>query len=297
MYQVFHNAFVTPETLQPLTYEGDLQDGRWTNGKLIDKSGQGSFAVVDSIPVIAGVEKDPWGDGSKVNEYFSKLGRTPAEVIRTNYTNIMTQIKQKAEFVSEVATIAKEGGLIVEINCGQSGGFAPLVLEANPEATVLMADLGRWLLNEWKAYAPELNWPNVSFAQLDPLHLPFADNSISAVTSYGGYSGANTHSPALKEVHRVLKPAGRLFMLDARPDPAAFRKLPAAIKNSLREKHPSMGVGYGKLMNSVGFTAASYVETGRRPIDLRSYLGAVAAQHKVGLDVLFCKVMAQKDRA
>ena len=32
--------------------------------------------------------------------------------------------------------------------------------------------------------------------------------------------------PELAEALRVLKPGGQLFLMDARPDPGAFRKIP-----------------------------------------------------------------------
>jgi demethylmenaquinone methyltransferase / 2-methoxy-6-polyprenyl-1,4-benzoquinol methylase len=68
-------------------------------------------------------------------------------------------------------------------------------------------------------------YANVSFRQGDGLALPVSDGSFDAVTiSFGLRNLADRHR-GLCEIHRVLRPAGRLFVLEFSQPSAWFRPL------------------------------------------------------------------------
>ncbi|MBD3257240.1 methyltransferase domain-containing protein, partial [candidate division GN15 bacterium] len=265
MHRDFENIFVEPESKEPLAYHGDVDGDRWTNG-LLKSDGGKQIEVVDGSPLFAGIDKDPWGSDQKVADYFAKLGRQPSQVVRGSYEQATAGGGQRQQLAEEIDQILEVDGPIVEVNCGHGGGIAPLLLQDKPALPLILADLGRWLLHEWRDLAREQSWPKVSCAQISAEQLPFADESIGAITSMGGYANAGVDSPALREVSRVLRPGGYLLMLDARPDPSSFRRFPHDIRDELKEHYPAFGTGYPKLIKALGFSGGSYIETGRRPL-------------------------------
>ena len=66
----------------------------------------------------------------------------------------------------------------------------------------------------------------LQFVQADALRLPFADNSLAAVTVGYGLRNLADLEAGLREIRRVLRPGGRLVSLDfGKPESALWRKL------------------------------------------------------------------------
>jgi demethylmenaquinone methyltransferase / 2-methoxy-6-polyprenyl-1,4-benzoquinol methylase len=57
-------------------------------------------------------------------------------------------------------------------------------------------------------------YPNITFVQGDGLALPLADGSFDAVTISFGLRNMEDRHRALSEIHRVLRPGGRLYVLE-----------------------------------------------------------------------------------
>ena len=55
---------------------------------------------------------------------------------------------------------------------------------------------------------------NVRFAQADAQHLPFPDNTFDCITIAFGLRNVTDKDMALRSMHRVLKPGGRLLVLE-----------------------------------------------------------------------------------
>ena len=66
---------------------------------------------------------------------------------------------------------------------------------------------------------------NVTFRQGDGLALPLADASIDALTIAFGLRNLADRARGLREMHRVLRPGGRLFVLEFSQPAAWFRPL------------------------------------------------------------------------
>lgn len=295
MHPDFHNLLADVADHSTLTFRGDTSgDGRWTNGKLL-AGDDPRCEVMEGVPWFAGVTADPWGDDQKVADHLARLGRTAVDVVRSGFEQTMAGMGQRGQLKEELDEVLSSGGPIVEVNCGHGGGFAPLLITADPDLPLIMVDPGRWLLKEWVALAREKGWTKLSCLQALADRLPFRDSSLGAITSYGGYSNSTSASPALKEALRVLRPGGVLLMLDARPDPSSLRRFPADIRDELKQKYPAYGVTYPKLIQGAGFTSGSYIETGRRPLSGReSTLAKLARKHKVRVEILVCKVLMRK---
>ena len=71
--------------------------------------------------------------------------------------------------------------------------------------------------------AAGLNFVNVSFRQGDALALPLADASVDAVTIAFGLRNLADRDRGLRDMRRVLRPGGRLFVLEFSQPQAWFR--------------------------------------------------------------------------
>ena len=67
---------------------------------------------------------------------------------------------------------------------------------------------------------------NVQYAQLDAQYLPFADNSFDCISIAFGLRNVTDKQLALTSILRVLKPGGRLLVLEfSKPENALLEKI------------------------------------------------------------------------
>ena len=144
--------------------------------------------------------------------------------------------------------IAETGGLILETGAGPGGGFAPYILQADPDASVIISDMSPTVVREWKKFLDkELDSPNVSCAAFDFCRIPFRDGCIDVVSDHGGIGNAVTAAgatgdkgAALKEAYRVLKPGGVLVAAGGFITKETLAGLPEHAQAVLREKRPDI---------------------------------------------------------
>jgi demethylmenaquinone methyltransferase / 2-methoxy-6-polyprenyl-1,4-benzoquinol methylase len=129
-----------------------------------------------------------------------------------NRVMTMGQDQKWRRFVIEMA--GEPGrGLVLDLACG-TGDIAALMCRMHPEARVVGGDFSGNMLKTARRRFPELP---INWQACDANRLPFADGVFTAVTF--GYLLRNVDSPlaVLQEVHRVLRPGGRVVCLDTTP--------------------------------------------------------------------------------
>lgn len=138
--------------------------------------------------------------------------------------------------------IAGRGGIILEIGAGPGGGYMPYILQADPAAQIIINDLSRVVVHEWKQLLDrEMDSPNLSFAVFDFCNIPFEDCSIDVVSDHGGIINCiGNRVDALREVYRVLKPGGLLVSLNGFVTKEALAALPDHAKQELLKAFPSI---------------------------------------------------------
>jgi ubiquinone/menaquinone biosynthesis C-methylase UbiE len=105
---------------------------------------------------------------------------------------------------------------ILDIGCG-TGVFAARIREAFPTSVVYGMDLVSDMLTKgkerWREHAS-----HVVPVQGDSERLPFASSSFDVVTCANSFHHYPDQSQAVREMYRVLRPSGRLLLIDGYRD-------------------------------------------------------------------------------
>jgi len=106
------------------------------------------------------------------------------------------------------------GDAVLDIGCG--AGVDSLVAGhlVGAGGRVVGIDVTPAMIEKARAHQARLGLANVTFQVADAEALPFPDNDFDAVISNGVFNLTLNKAKALAEVHRVLKPGGRLLLAD-----------------------------------------------------------------------------------
>lgn len=103
--------------------------------------------------------------------------------------------------------LADENAVVLDVACGT--GDLSIELQTNANARVIGTDFCRPMLAVAQEKAAE-----IPFVEGDAMQLSFADNSFEAVTIAFGLRNLSNFQNGLVELHRVLKPGGKLVVLE-----------------------------------------------------------------------------------
>lgn len=162
----------------------------------------------------------------------------PAEEIDTTYDGVAPLYDETFEDISvradelrwlrrQLAKLRKPN--LLDLGCG-TGSFLRAIEDLVERAEG--ADLSAGML----AQARERSAGNckLSFTKIDGPHLPFPDESFDAVTSVLSFRYLDW-DPVISEILRVLKPGGRLFVIDMVAAPVKVRHWPRLLIDKARQ--------------------------------------------------------------
>ena len=110
---------------------------------------------------------------------------------------------------------ARAGQVILDL----AGGTGDLAREfariVGPRGRVVLADINAAMLEHGRRRLVDAGVAgNVELAQVDAEALPFADNTFDRVSIAFGLRNVTNKEDALTEMHRVLKPGGKVLILE-----------------------------------------------------------------------------------
>ena len=108
-------------------------------------------------------------------------------------------------------TLANRNARVLDVACGT--GDLSITLCESGKARILSLDFCRPMLNIAAAKASK-SGVSLPFVEADALELPFADRSFEAVTIAFGLRNLTSVELGIKELLRVLKPGGRVAVLE-----------------------------------------------------------------------------------
>lgn len=123
----------------------------------------------------------------------------------------------------------KEGEVVLDL--GSGAGFDCFVVspKVGPSGKVIGVDMTPAMLEQARGNAQKGNFTNVEFRLGEIENLPVADNSVDVVISNCVINLSPNKKRVFQEIHRVLKPGGRIAISDM----ALLKELPEKIKQSV----------------------------------------------------------------
>jgi demethylmenaquinone methyltransferase / 2-methoxy-6-polyprenyl-1,4-benzoquinol methylase len=145
-----------------------------------------------------------------------KSGSLPSEGVRSMFDRIapvydgmnrvMTAGLDRRWRRAAAEAVVRPGDKVLDSCCG-TGDLAIAAAEAGGNVTGI--DFSKPMLERARRKAPELEW-----VEGDALALPFADGSFDAATVGFGVRNLSELDRGLRELRRVLRPGGRLAILE-----------------------------------------------------------------------------------
>ncbi len=106
------------------------------------------------------------------------------------------------------------GDCVLDVGCGAGVDTLFSAMMTGPSGKVVGIDLTPAMLKRAKKNLSMTDLKNVAFNEGSVENLPFADEDFTVVTSNGALNLVLDKARALAEIHRVLKPGGRLMVAD-----------------------------------------------------------------------------------
>jgi len=107
-----------------------------------------------------------------------------------------------------------ESDSVLDVGCGAGVDTLFSAMMTGPSGKVVGIDLTPAMLNKAKKNLSMTDLKNVNLEEGSVENLPFSNEDFNVVTSNGALNLVPDKARALGEIHRVLKPGGRLMVAD-----------------------------------------------------------------------------------
>ena len=205
------------------------------------------------------------GTSPSAGELSTSVGYTPAEL-----ASIPAGANLGLGCGNPVALASLRPGETV-LDLGSGGGIDCFLAarKVGPEGRVIGVDMTAEMIHLARGNGLKSGLPNVEFRLGEIENLPVTDGTIDAVISNCVINLSTDKERVFREMHRVLKPGGRMMVSDIVLD----SELPAKVKDSVAAYTGCIGgalkrADYLAAIAKAGFTQVEVVAEDRVPVDL-----------------------------
>ncbi len=132
-----------------------------------------------------------------------------------------------------IKSIPEESRNILDVCCG-TGDIAIKIGKYLGNSEITALDFSSAMLQVAEKKALRAHLKNMKFILGDALDLPFKSNTFDCVTISFGLRNTSNYRKVLEEIHRVLKPGGSFFCMEASyPDSKILRNILSAYCRSI----------------------------------------------------------------
>jgi SAM-dependent methyltransferase len=206
-------------------------------------------------------------------------------------------------FLGQRPDLSPDTVRILDVGCG-TGKQLTADRTGLTQATLLGVDRYRGMLRIARRRAPEITW-----VQGDGADLPIRSATFDYATNQFSYHHMVDRQSFFREVHRVLRPGGRLVLTNidpwSMPHWSIYRFFPEARERDLQDCYPSETLV--DQLRSIGFTGVDVARQRWRPVerltDVLAYVSdryhtsqlmvLTAAEHEAGLSRLRAAISVQ----
>jgi SAM-dependent methyltransferase len=163
------------------------------------------------------------------------------------------------------------GARVLDLAAGAGGQTIAAAQRVGPSGRVLATDISPGILEYAADSARDAGFANVETREMDGENLDLEDGSFDAVVSRVGLIYFPDQQRALREIHRVLRPGGRLSaIVYSTPDRNGFFSIPVGIIRRIAGlPAPAPGLPGPFSLGGPGVLEAAYAEAGFEDVDVR----------------------------
>lgn len=134
----------------------------------------------------------------------------------SNYYNIKTKDEEHLNKIMESLDI-KDGYKVLDLGTG-SGYLSFSIAESSPNCQIVGLDIVVNTLEKNREKVSDQNLNNLTFISYDGINFPFPDNTFNVIVTRYALHHFLEIKKSFKEISRVLKPGGQLFISDPTPN-------------------------------------------------------------------------------
>lgn len=206
MWSAFKTLYgLTPEQVDSFLKSYEIYDCEWKEGQAVNQTQTVPYEQV----------KQGLLDWYGVLNHLSALGEVEKMYIPPaldlSKGVIQNQLLFEKQFAKELGI--KGGDKVLDLGCGKGRVAAHIASSTGAEVTGINIDQGQ--LDNAIVYAKQHELPcNFKRVDFNDLPLPFADNAFDALYEIQAFSLAKDLEKLFKELFRLLKPGGKISLLD-----------------------------------------------------------------------------------
>ncbi|WP_078546071.1 demethylmenaquinone methyltransferase [Litchfieldia alkalitelluris] len=184
----------------------------------------------------------------------------------------------------------QKGQAALDVCCGTADWTIALADAVGSSGKVCGLDFSKNMLKIGEKKVKDLNLKNVTLVHGNAMELPFEDNSFDFVTIGFGLRNVPDYKQVLKEMHRVVKPGGKVVCLEtSQPTLFGFRQVYYFYFKFIM---PLFGKIFAKSYKEYSWLQESardfpgmneladlFREAGLKDVEVKPYTGGVAAMH------------------